>query len=553
MSAEPADLIITGADVYTVDAVRRWAQAIAVRAGRIAAVGEESRIERFAGPETERLHLPGRLIVPGFQDSHCHPPAAGLERLRCDLNDVVDVAEVEGVIANYAREHPDATWILGGGWSMETFEGGTPSKELLDRLVPDRPVFLTNRDGHGAWVNSRALELAGITEDTADPADGRIQRASGGEPQGTLHEGAMKLVEPLAPRPSREELKEGMLLAQAYLHSLGITAWNDAIVGDPLWGDSHDIYSEMAASGELTAKVVGSLWWRRDAGEEQVEDLLAMRERVSSGRRFSANAVKIMLDGVIENGTAGMLEPYLDLDGRPGTNRGIDFVDHGSLKGCVTRLDAEGFQVHIHAIGDRAVRGALDAFEAALESNGRNDHRHHIAHIQVIHPDDIPRFRRLGVVANAQPLWACVEPQMTELTIPVLGPERSAWQYPFRSLHRSGAVLAFGSDWSVSTANPLLEMEVAVTRIDPLERHNEAFLPDERIDLAEAVAAFTIGTAFVNHLDSETGSIEEGKYADLAVLDRNIFEPDAGPIGDARVLMTLAEGETVFASSEVPA
>jgi predicted amidohydrolase YtcJ len=258
-----------------------------------------------------------------------------------------------------------------------------------------------------------------------------------------------------------------------------------------------------------------------------------------------------MQDGVIENHTAAVLEPYLDADGSPTGNRGKSFIDPEELKSAVTRLDAEGFQVHVHAIGERAVREALDAFEAARAANGPNDHRHHIAHIQVVHPDDVPRFRELGVIANAQPLWAVNEGQMLHLTIPFLGTERSAWQYPFGSLVRSGAVLAMGSDWSVSSANPLWEMHVAANRTAPNAYEygggtDEPFLPDERIDLPTALAGFTINSAYVNHLDHLTGSIEVGKRADLAVLDRDLFAHPVEEIADASVMLTFVDGERVY-------
>jgi predicted amidohydrolase YtcJ len=257
--------------------------------------------------------------------------------------------------------------------------------------------------------------------------------------------------------------------------------------------------------------------------------------------------VKLMQDGVLETFTGAMLEPYLGLDGHPTGNRGISFIDPDALRGYVTRLDAAGLQPHFHAIGDRAVREALDAVAAARATNGPSDTRPHISHIQVIHPDDVPRFAALDVVANAQPYWACHDGQMDELTIPFLGPERTTWQYPFRSLLGSGARLAMGSDWSVSTPNPLLEMEVAVTRVaDGSRGVHPPFLPAESLALDEAIAAFTLGSAWVNHLDTETGSIAVGKQADLAVVDRNLFAPDAGPIGDARVLGTFVGGVAVF-------
>jgi predicted amidohydrolase YtcJ len=547
----PADVVFRGGAVYTVDPARTWARAVAVKGGRIVSVGTDESVADFIGPKTEVHDLHARMLLPGFQDAHVHPPSGGLEMRECNLSEVSTREDYERIVAAYASEHPEVEWIRGGGWSMDSFPGGTPTKEILDRIVSDRPVYLPNRDGHGAWVNTPALELAGITRETPDPPDGRIERDGAGEPSGTLHEGAMDLVENVMPPVTEAEWEEGLRVAQQYLHSLGITAWQDAIVGGPY--DTLGTYITMAGRDALTARVVGSLWWDRHRGEEQIGELVAKRERSSVGR-FRATTVKIMQDGVLENFTAGVLEPYLGPDGTPTSNRGMSFVDPELLKASVTGLDAEGFQVHIHAIGERAVREALDALEAARAANGANDHRHHIAHIQVIHPDDIPRFHQLGVVANAQPLWATLDGQMVDLTIPFLGPERSGWQYPFASLVRSGARLAFGSDWSVSSPNPMWEMAIAVHR-KVSRRHagvvgeratKETFLPDERIDLATAIHAFTMGSAYVNHLDEVSGSIEVGKEADLVVVDRNLFDLSLDELTDARVQLTMVAGAPVF-------
>jgi predicted amidohydrolase YtcJ len=545
-----ADLAFTGGVVYTVDATRSWARAVAVKGERIVAVGTDDEVRDLIGAGTEVIDLRGRMLLPGFQDAHVHPVAAGVDMVQCDLHDAGSLPEYERIVRTYADAHPGEPWIVGSGWSMDVFPGGTPTSDVLDRLVPDRPVFMPNRDGHSAWVNSRALELAGVARDTPDPADGRIERDAAGEPSGTLHEGAMDLVGDHTPATTAQQMSAGLLEGQAHLHSLGITAWQDAIVEAGERANNFDAYVQAAAEGALTARVVGALWWDRARGLEQIDDLVALRERGTAGR-FRATTVKIMQDGVCENFTAAVLEPYLDGHGHPTGNRGISFVEPELLKEAVTRLDALGFQVHFHALAERAVREALDAIEAARNANGMNDLRHHLAHIQVVHPDDVPRFRRVGAVANAQPLWAAHEGQMDELTIPFLGHPRATWQYPFASLARSGAHLAMGSDWSVSSPDPLQEMHVAVNRVMPPDYpysvdNREVFIPEERIDLATAIAGFTMGSAFVNHLDHETGSIEVGKLADLAVVDRDLFARPAREIADASVQLTLVAGRRVY-------
>jgi predicted amidohydrolase YtcJ len=539
---DEADLLLTGARVYMMDPARPWAEAVAIKNGAIAAVGDSSDMREWTGTRTEVVALDGCMVLPGFQDAHIHPMHGGIVQSQCDLHNVGGVDAYVERIARYAEEHPNEPWILGGGWSMDDFPRGTPHRSLLDEVVAYRPVFLPNRDWHGAWVNSSALQLAGIDRDTPDPSGGRIERDPDGTPSGTLHEHAMDLVENLIPPPTPLQREEGLRVAQRQLHALGVTSWQDASVGE----DELEAYLALAGRGELTARVVLSLLWNRDDDESQLEKLVEMRRRAErDGLR--AGTVKIFQDGVVENFTASMIDPYLDDSGSPTDNSGMSMIEPGALERYVTLLDAEGFQVHFHAIGDRAVREALDAVEAAQRANGVRDLRHHIAHIQIIHPDDVARFASLSVVANAQPFWACMEAQMRDLTIPFLGPERSQHQYPFASLIGAGATVAFGSDWPVSTPNPLLEIEVAVTRVPVDDRAAAPFLPAERLTLHDALAAFTLGSAFVNHNETETGSIKVGKRADLVAVDRNLFE--AEPIGETEVLLTLVDGEPVHASA----
>ncbi|TWV53719.1 amidohydrolase [Streptomyces misionensis] len=541
-----ADLVFTGGPVHTGSPARSRATTVAVRGERIVAVGHDE-VRELIGPRTEVVNLAGRLLVPGFQDAHAHPVGGGLEMGQCDLSGATTRAEYRERITAYARTHTDAEWITGGGWAMEAFPGGLPTAAELDDLVSDRPVYLVNRDHHGAWVNSRALERAGLDARTPDPSDGRIERHPDGTPTGMLQEGAANLVGRLVPQVTREERVAGLLRAQELLHSLGITAWQDALLGEHAnLTDPTDAYLACAEDGSLTARVVGALWWDRARGTEQIEELLARRAAGTRGR-LRSTTVKIMQDGVAENGTAALLGPYLDGCGCVSDNSGISFVPPEDLKTYVTELDAHGFQVHFHALGDRAVREALDAVEAARRANGRTDTRPHLAHLQVVHPDDIGRFRELGATANIQPLWAAHEPQMDELTIPFLGAERASWQYPFGALLRSGATLAAGSDWPVSSPDPLQGIHVAVNRVAPdAPAGSPVFLPGERIGLHDALTAYTAGSAYVNHLDHETGTVAEGFLADLVVLDRDPFAGPPEEIGATRVEQTFVGGRRVF-------
>ncbi|MEE1740878.1 amidohydrolase [Streptomyces sp. BE147] len=549
MRHTPADLVLTGGPVLTMDPARTRATTLAVTGDRITAVGHDE-VRELIGPRTEVVDLAGRLLVPGFQDAHIHPVTAGLELAQCDLTDTRTAADTIAAVRAYADRLPEQEWITGGGWSMDAFEGGAPTRDLLDAVVPDRPVHLVNRDHHGAWVNSRALELAGITRDSPEPADGRIERDGRGEPTGLLQEGAMDLVARLTPRSTPADRLAALLRAQRILHGYGITAWQDAIIGSyGSMDDAADAYLTAARDGSLTARVAGALWWDRERGAEQIPELVARRAELSAGR-FRAGSVKIMQDGVAETGTAALLTPYLDACGCATANSGTSFIDPVALRGYVTELDALGFQAHFHALGDRAVREALDAVEAARAANGRRDTRPHLAHLQVVHPDDIPRFRELGATANIQPLWAAHEPQMDELTIPFLGPERAALQYPFGALLSAGATVAAGSDWPVSSADPLHGIHTAVNRITP-GGEGPAFLPGQRITLTSAIAAYTAGSAHVNHLD-DTGSLRAGALADLVVLDRDPYAGPADEIGATRVLRTYVGGRKVHDAEDGP-
>jgi predicted amidohydrolase YtcJ len=552
------DTIFSGGAIYTASAdgrrLRRAttgdgrpASAAAVSGGTIAAVGGEE-VTELAGDRTEVIDLRGRALLPGFQDAHVHPAFAGVTMVGCNLIGAVTLDEALGRIEEYAAAHPGKEWISGSGWRMEWFERGTPSRAQLDQVTGGRPAFLLNRDGHGGWANTRALEIAGIDARTADPPDGRFEREPDGFPQGTAHEGAADVIGAAVPKPTFDDRLAGLLLAQRHLHARGITAWQDAIVGPYLGSqDPLPVYLAAARSGQLTARVRGALWWDRSRGAGQIDEILGRRESGQAGR-FTAGTVKIMQDGVAETFTAGLLEPYLDSCGCQTASRGLSHVDPAELAGYATALDTAGFQLHFHAIGDRAVRECLDAIEAARTANGASGHRHHIAHLQLVHPDDVPRFAALGVTANMQALWAAHEPQMDELTIPFIGQERAARQYVFGDLLRSGARLAAGSDWAVSSANPLKAIHVAVNRALPgaTGAQAEPFLPGQSLDLATALAAYTIGSAYVNHLDHLTGSVEEAKLADLIVLDRDPFAGPPQEIADTRVLHTYVGGEPVY-------
>jgi predicted amidohydrolase YtcJ len=545
------DLALTGGKVWTPAHPSGFVQAVAVSGGQIAALGGDDEIRELTGPKTRVVDLGGRLAIPAFGDAHIHAVSGGLESLRCDLTAYKTRQDYLDTIAAYAAGLPPDAWVLGGGWSMPAFPGGTPTAADLDPVTGGRPAFLPNRDHHSAWVNTAALELAGIDARTPDPADGRIERTmrderSRGNATGALHDGAMRLVADHVPPASPEELTAGLLAAQKYLHSLGITSFQDACVGDARElgvPDSFDTYRRAASDGLLTAQVTGALWWRRDKGLGQIDDLLTRREAAGAGA-FRATSVKLMLDGVCETFTAAMAEPYLDGHGHVTSHRGELFIDPAELATSVMAMSELGFQLHFHAIGDRAVTTALDAL-ATLPAAARERGRHHLAHLQFIRPTDLDRFAALGAIANFQPLWACAEDQMTELTIPFVGNERTLWQYQIGALRARGARIAFGSDWPVSSPNPLQEIHVAVNRVPPDEADVPPFLPSQAVSVGDSLAAFTSGVAYVNHAEDVTGTLLPGLRGDVAVLGQDVFSVPARDLGSVPVVMTVAGGTIV--------
>jgi predicted amidohydrolase YtcJ len=524
------------------------AASVAVVDGRVAAIGDVEDVRSAAGARAEEIDLAGGLLSPGFVDSHLHPLMGGLERSLCDLGPAKSAAECLAIIGEYARSNPDEPWIVGGGWRLDLFPGGTPTREALDRVVPDRPVILRSADRHGSWVNSRALEIAGVTAATPDPSDGRIERDADGAPSGTLHEGAIILVQTHSPAPSVAALHRGLLVAQEYVFSLGMVGWQDALLRIQDNGvDSLDAYMAAMADGSLRAKVTGALWWDRTRGLEQLPDLIARRDRAATaGDRFRADTVKVMLDGIPENFSARLTQSYRDEHGHPTGNTGVTFVAPESLTEIARALDDAGFQMHFHALGDLAVREALDAV-AGLPNRARL--RHHLAHVQFIQPVDVQRFTTATATANLQPLWAQNEKALRELTLPFLDPSLASLVYPFGDLHRAGASLAAGSDWPVSSADPIEGIHVAVNRSSPETADAGPMLPEQALPLSVIWDAYTYGSAWLNHREATTGEIRVGAAADLIVLDRDPFSRPADEIAETTVTSTWIDGERVWGGS----
>lgn len=525
--------------------------AVAVQEGRILSVGPEAQVRNALPTPTHDVNLAGRTLSPGFIDAHVHTLMGGVESLACDLTGAHGIAETLETISAYVQG-TDAPWITGGGWSMSDFPGGTPTAAMLDEIIPDKPAYLINRDHHGAWVNTSALSLAGITAITPDPADGRIERDAAGNPTGTLHEGAMDLVNAFVPAHPHATLREGLLAGQNYLHSYGVTGWQEAILGDYAgYTDGSSIYRELYAEKLITAAAAGALWVPRTTTLENITELVenfVARRAQNAAAGFRTTTAKIMVDGVAENQSAAMLAPYLrTCDCAPDApeNTGLQYLASDVLEAIAVALDAAGFDLHLHVIGDAAARVALDAIAAARRANETTDGRHHLAHLQIIDPVDVPRFGELGVAANAQAYWACNDEQMLKLTNHILGDERVSWQYPYRSLIDSGAPLVMGSDWPVSTPNPIAAIHVAVNRTDADAPEIEPLVPSEAITVLEAMRGYTSGSAWINR-DDQGGSLTEGTRADLVILDADPFAIDPTNLHAVGVELTLAAGRIVY-------
>lgn len=545
-----ADVLFTGGAVFTGTGDPMRGHAVAVSRERIMAVVPEAEASALIGEDTRVVDLDGALLSPGFQDAHVHPISAGVELLMCNLAEATDAAAAVARVKAYADANPDEPWIQGGGWSMDHFPGGAPVRALLDAVVRDRPVLLMSRDHHSTWANTAAIRAAGLDASTPDPADGRIEREPDGTPAGTFHEGAGDLFDHVRPPIGADLAYAGLLRAQEELIALGITGWQDAWVGTGLGGvqDVASVYRRALVDGTLNVHVVGAQWWERAGGLEQLDEMVRRRAEFAAldHGRVTLGTTKIMVDGVAENQTAAMLTPYRDVHGHDTGNRGLSFIDPERLREIVIQLDAAGFQVHFHALGDRAVREALDAVEAALDANGATDGRHHLAHLQVVEERETARFADLEAVANIQALWATHEDQIDELTLPFLQDGAEARQYPFGDLVRHGARLAAGSDWPVSSADPMDAIHIAVTRVAPGLDAEPLGGAHQRLDLATAMAAYTSGTAYVNHRDHDTGHIRKGYLANLVVLDPDPFGLPADEIHRSTVVSTWIEGELAY-------
>jgi len=541
---EPADLVLINGGIYTVDAERRVAQAAAVRDGRFVLVGDNSEIETLVGPETRTIDLDGRWVLPGFHDAHVHPAMGGFALLGCDLEAEKSVEAIISKVTECAAESGGG-WLEGHAFDLSLFGQDGPNKALLDAIDTPRPIILWASDGHNAWASSKALERAGIGVETMDPALGVIERNPDGTPSGTLRETAQELVRAVMPKSTPEAYAEALQTGVSHLNSFGITSFIDAWVGL----EDYEAYMALEQQNALHARVVTCLTFGSSFAKhvgEAFERVLAARKDYES-ERLNHDCIKLFLDGVLEGETAALLDPYVGVH----SHRGELILGPEELDAAVIRFDAMGLQVHMHAIGDRAVRSGLDAVEAALKTNGIGDNRHHISHLQLIHVDDIERFGALNTTANFQAAWAYPDDWIMELNLPVLGAERVQGMYPIGSIEREEGRIVGGSDWNVSSANPLEAIELAVRRQDANAEEGPVLNEGERVSVATMIDAYTINAAWLMHQEDQTGSIEAGKRADIVVLDRNLLEIPATEINEVQVVMTLLGGEVIYLNQDI--
>ena len=536
-----ADTVITGARVWTGNPQQPWATAVAVRDDVIVAVGSDDDVARLIGSNTKVLALPGRLVLPGLHDAHVHPLGAGRQELGCPVQDLKSVDAVLAKIKSCAdASNARGGFVFGRGWHLALFAQGNPHRTVLDAVVADRPAYFRGEDGHSGWANTKALQLAGITAATKDPAYGVIERDADGTPSGTLRESAIDLIEALLPEPTLEDDVVAMRLALRHLSENGITSIMDAGVDERRL----QAFAVLAERGELTVRVVACIVVDPTSPAKAIADAKALRTRFNGPGLLKVTATKIYLDGVLEGETAALLAPYHDHPEHKGTlNAKVEDLD-----ALVAGLEGEGFQVHMHVIGDAAARAALNAWERAHKMNGANDLRGTLAHLQLVDAADHARFKQLGVVVNAQSYWAYPDTYITDINLPQVGAERVNRMYPWASLQRAGAVIVGGSDWPVTTLNPFFAIEVMRTRADP--ERDDADAPvlnaNEALDLDTALRAYTTSAAFLLHQEALTGALVVGKQADLVVVDQDFTVADPKTISDAKVELTMLAGKLVY-------
>ncbi len=540
-SPQPADVIVVNARVYTVNPQQPWAEAIAVRGDKIVAVGDKAKIDSYRGKTTKVIDAQGRLVLPGFTDCHIHFMDGSLGLTRVDLNEAGSVAEIQKRVKTYADAHPSEPWIQGMGWTYPTFKpSGLPDKKILDEVVPDRPVYLIAFDGHSSWANSKALAMAGIDRNTPDPPNGKIVRDEKGEATGALKESAGDLIDAKIPKPTRQQRLDALRKGIHEANRVGLVRVHSA--GQDF--EYLDLYDELRKQGELTLRFYVAYFLDPPGLTADINKKIDAARQQYNDDWISGGVIKTMLDGVVEAHTAAMLAPYSDDPSQSGKL----FWDTDKYKAAIADLDRRGFQIFTHAIGDKAVRTALDAYQNAAETNRTKDARPRIEHIETISAQDIDRFGKLGVVASMQPLHSYPDEDTLSIWARNIGPERATRPWVWRSIELKGGALAFGSDWPVVTLNPWRGVQTAVTRQTEEGEPSGGFVPQQRLSLEDTIRAYTLGAAFAGRREKTEGSLEPGKLADFIVLNHDLFKIEPSEIHKTEVLLTAVGGKIVYQS-----
>jgi hypothetical protein len=539
---EPADLIIAGAKIYTVNPAQPWSEAVAIKGEQIVFVGSTKKARRYTRPETKTISAAGRLLLPGFQDSHVHFVSGSLNLNRIDLAGTRAVAEIQERIRRFAAEHPDLSWVQGRGWMYSAFPGDMPHKKFLDEVVPDKPAIMRCADGHTSWVNSKALVLAGINRKTPDPPNGKIVRDENGEPTGALLEEASSLVSRLIPESTEEETLEALRRGMQEAAMYGVTCAHG--LGGEF--EALELFDRIRKEGSQTVRLVVTMWIDPPGSTEK--GWKAYEEACSKydSQWLAVRGVKLMLDGVIDSGTGAMLDPYEEQKG----NQGKLFWERDDFIKAVLELSRRGIQVSTHAIGDRAIRLTLDAYERAAKESGHPELRHKVEHAECIAAQDFLRFGQPGIIASFQPLHADPDPVWMAAWIKKVGPEREQRAFSWKSVLKAGGHLAFGSDWPVVTINPWPGVQMAVTREDFEGQPAGGWIPKEKLTLEETIYAYTMGGAYALGEEKIRGSIEPGKLADLILVSQNIFEIPANKISETKSVLTVVGGKIVYNAIE---
>ena len=540
-----ADTVFFNGRIYTGNEAQPFVEAMALRDNKIIAVGTSEEIKKLAGPSTDTFNLQGKLVTPGFNDAHIHFLRGAMEMQTADLNRCKTPKDAADTVLAFAQRHPEAAWVTGSGWQYTIFPDSKPTKEILDAILADRPVFLYAYDGHSAWVNSKALALAGIDKNTPYSGFGSIVKDEKGEPTGMLSEGAMQLVRKLMPPASRENKLKALEAGLAYAASLGITSMQNASGSI----EELELYEDLLRRGKLTTRYAAAFSANSKTTEEDVKRFTAIKKKFSDNAMLRADAIKFVLDGVIESHTAVMINDYSDAGEKGRTANGNFALPLEDYQRLALVFDKVGFRLFTHAIGDRSVREALNVYEQTEKQNGTVNSRHRIEHIEQCNPADIARFQQLHVLPSMQPIHA--DPATVAVWSKAVGKERLPYSFGWQSMLQSKANLVFGSDWPACiNLDPIHGLHVAVNRQSPNGVPPGGWIPEQKVSIKDALTAYTMGGAYSNYEENSKGKLQPGYYADFVVLSRDLFTIDPSEIHTTKVLLTVVDGKVVYKRKE---